>query len=242
MSLRSARERAGWSREALAVRSGLSWGAIAQIESGRRREVRLGTLVALANALEITVDYLVGAQAAVDPRLLEHYALLYGSEEEYLAATVPFLSEGIARRDCVLVVSGRWQTGLLRDALGDDAPHVEFRDSTEWYGSPTAALNDYRRYVNERFELGAYWFRVIGEPIWAGRSEAEVSAWTRYESIMNVAMASSPATIMCPYDARTVPAKVLDGARHTHPEVAEAGAVNVSRAYEEPEEFLLASG
>src|ERR1700738_2780915 len=70
-TLRSARERAGWSREALAHHSGLSWAAIAQIESGRRREVRLGSLVALANALAVSVDYLVGGKATLSPKLFQ---------------------------------------------------------------------------------------------------------------------------------------------------------------------------
>ena len=238
-ALRSARERAGWSREALAYRSGLSWAAIAQIESGRRREVRLGSLVALASALGVSVDYLVGGEATISPRLLGHRVLVYGSDDEYLASAAPYLAEGIARADCVLVVTANRQTGLLRDALGGDASHVEFRNSSEWYSSPTGALNDYRRFLKERFERGAHWIRVLGEPVWTGRSDAEIVEWTRYESMLNLSFASSPATIVCPYDTRTVPDGVLAGARHTHPEVAESGATTTSPAYQEPEEFLL---
>src|ERR1700704_6388131 len=92
-SLRSARERAGWSRETLAHHSGLSWAAIAQIESGRRQEVRLGSLVALADALGVSADYLVGSGATISPKLLEHRVLIYGSDDEYLASLVPFLVE-----------------------------------------------------------------------------------------------------------------------------------------------------
>src|SRR4030081_758764 len=82
-SLRAARGRAGWSREPLAHHSGLSWAAIAQIESGRRQEVRLGSLVALANALGVSVDYLVGSKATLSPKLLRHGAVIYDSDDEY---------------------------------------------------------------------------------------------------------------------------------------------------------------
>ena len=92
---------------------------------------------------------------------------------------------------------------------------------------------------HERFERGAHWIRIIGDPVWAGRSEAESIEWLRYESMLNLSFASSPATIMCTYDARSVPDEVLAGARHTHPEVAEAGDVSAGPAYREPEEFLL---
>jgi transcriptional regulator with XRE-family HTH domain len=239
-SLRSARERAGWSRETLAHHAGLSAAAIAQIESGRRQDVRLASLVALAGALGISVDHLVGRPPLVDPKLLEHRALVYESDDAYLASTVPFLLEGITRHEGALVVTGRRQTRLLREALGDDAAGVEFHDSAAWYGSPTGALRNYRSVVNQHVERGAGWVRVIGEPVWTGRSPVEVAEWTRYESLINLSLASSPATIVCPYDARSVSEEVLAGAQHTHPEVASAGAVSASAAYREPEDFLLA--
>src|ERR1700722_2587304 len=96
-NLKSARERMGWSREALAYHSGLSWSAIAQIESGRRQEIRVSSLVALASALGVSVDYLVGGDATISPQLLGHRVLIYGSEDEYLESALPFLLEGIAR-------------------------------------------------------------------------------------------------------------------------------------------------
>ena len=238
-SLRSARERTGWTREALAHHSGLSWAAISQIESGRRREVRVSSLLALASALGVSVDYLVGGSATVSPELLRHRVLIYDSDDEYLAFSVPFVLEGITRSDCVLAVTSKRQIGLLRDALGDDALHVEFWDSAEWYRSPRGASNGYRTIMQERFGRGAPWIRIIGEPVWSGRSEAEVAAWIRYESLLNLSFAASPATIVCPYDARSVSDRVLAGARRTHPEVAAAGEVTTSAAYREPEDFLL---
>ena len=239
-SLRSARERAGWSREALAYRSGMSWAAIAQIESGRRREVRLGSLLALATALDISVDYLAGGDATVSPRLLEHGALIYGSDAEYLASLVPFLTDGISRGECVIAVTSRSQIDLLREALGNEARHVEFRDSSAVYETPVTTLNGYRDFLEETFAAGAPWIRVIGEPVWEGRSEAEVIGWTRYESMVNVALASAPATIVCPYDARSLPEEILARARHTHPELAEGGVSAANPDYREAEGYLLA--
>jgi transcriptional regulator with XRE-family HTH domain len=232
--------RAGWSRETLAHHSGLSCAAIAQIESGRRQDVRLASLVALAGALGVSVDYLVGGTATLEPKLLEHRALIYESDDDYLASTIPFVSEGITRDDCVLAVTAGRQIGVLRDALGDGAGCVEFHDSAEWYRTPAGALSNYRSFVQDRIEHGARWIRIIGEPVWAGRSEAEVAEWIRYESIINLSLALSPATIICPYDARSVSQGILAGARHTHPEVAEADDVSPSSAYREPDEFLLA--
>ncbi len=109
-SLKAARERAGWSRETLAHHSGVSWSAIAQIESGRRKDVRSSTLSALAEALGVSVDYLIGSATATAPRLLEHRLLTYGSDEEYLAVAIPFLADGVERSDPLLVVTTEDQT------------------------------------------------------------------------------------------------------------------------------------
>ena len=124
-------------------------------------------------------------------------------------------------------------------ALGHDEAQVELVDSADWYRSPIGALSDYQKFVADRFELGAAWIRIIGEPLWAGRSESEVEEWTRYESMINLSFAPSPTTIVCPYDLRAVPEKILDHARQTHPKIAEGGATTVSPAYREPEDFLL---
>src|SRR5687767_1053271 len=94
-TLRAARGRLGWSRETLAHHSGVSWSGIAQIESGRRKDVRLSTLSALANALDVSIDYLIGSAKITAPQLLEHRLLTYGSDDEYLASAIPFFNEGI---------------------------------------------------------------------------------------------------------------------------------------------------
>ncbi len=238
-ALRTARERSGWNREALAYHSGVSWSAIGQIESGRRKDVRLSSLVALAAALQVSVDYLVGGKATIAPNLLAHRAFVYRSDEEFIASAAPFLAEGVERSECVLAVATKWQTDRLRDALGDEAHDIRFEDSAEWYTSPVDTLNAYRSFVTEEFARGAHWLRILGEPVWAGRSKADMAAWTRYESFINLSFASAPATLMCPYDARSVPKNALADARRTHPEFAHAGESDTSAEYRSPEDFLL---
>jgi transcriptional regulator with XRE-family HTH domain len=238
-SLKSARQRLGWSRETLAHHSGLSSAAITQIESGRRQEVRASSLLALANALGVSVDYLVGGAATVSPNLLQHQVLEYASDDDYLATAIPFLTDGIARSECVLTVTAKHHADLVRDALGDNAHRVEFRDAAEWYTSLRDAAHGYRTFVAERYKGGAPWVRVIAEPVWTGRSETQLAEWFRYESVINLSFTSSPATIVCTYNTRSLPESVLATARRTHPEVAGAG-VNPNPGYTSPEDFLMA--
>jgi len=236
--LRSARERRGWSREELAVSSGVSWSAIAQVESGRRKHVRPGTLVALATALGVTTDYLVRGRPASQP-MLEHRALLYGNDAEFLAVAVPFLAEAIARGEGAMAATSERNIELLREQLGQGAVGVEFVNDSRWYSSPLAALNKYREFVDRCLERGAPWVRVIGEPVWDGRTEAEARVWTRYESLLNLVFGASPVTIVCPYDVRALDPVIVGHARATHPRTIERGAVSASVHYVDPSDFVL---
>jgi transcriptional regulator with XRE-family HTH domain len=236
--LRAARARLGWSREALAYHSGVSWSAIAQIESGRRQDVRLSSLAALANALDVSVDYLIGTTAST-PQLFEHRVLTYGSDDEFIAATVPFLDEGIERSHRLLAVATEAKAALLRDTLGNRSEHVEFADWAEWYRSPKEALGRYDAFVTQKLAAGEAWIRVVAEAAWADDADAEIAAWTRYESLVNLAFASSPTTIICTYDERSFAPDVVAEARTTHPTVTHGNEATASPTYREPVDLLL---
>src|SRR3954466_7162792 len=87
--LRSARRERGWSRETLAHHSGISWAAIAQIESGRRPDPRVSSLSRLATALDITIDELVHGKA-MERKRFEHSTLFYDSADDYTSAAAGF--------------------------------------------------------------------------------------------------------------------------------------------------------
>ena len=238
-TLKAARERLGWSREVLAYHSGVSWSAISQIESGRRKDVRLTSLSALADALGMSVDYLIGsAAAATAPQLFEHRVLTYGSDEEFIAAVIPFLEEGMKQSHSVALVMTEAKQALVRDALGDRSGLVEFADWADWYRSPKEALRRYGELVKQKVELGAVWIRVVAEAAW-DCTDREIDTWTRYESLVNLAFASSPATILCTYDERAFPDEVLADALRTHPEVACGRETTASVSYRGPEDLLL---
>jgi transcriptional regulator with XRE-family HTH domain len=237
-TLRATRERRGWTREALAYHSGMSAAAIAQIEAGRRKDIRLSSLSALAEALGVTVDHLIGARTG-SVSSLEHVALLYGSEEEFLARATPFVREGVENEECPLVVTTTDRIARLRQALADHSDGVEFVDSASWYSTPGSALNGYRDAIHRRRSDGFVWMRILGEPVWAGTSEEDIRRWIRYEAMLNLALAAEPVTLMCPYDTRTVPEHVIHAAHQTHPTVAQPSGPVASAAYRDPEDLLV---
>lgn len=235
--LRAARERLGWSREELAVRAGLSWSAVAQVESGRRRNLRPRTVARLAEALGISCDYLISGGPT--PPMLDHQALLYEGEEDFAECAGRFLLDGVERSEATLAVTSRQNIGLLEKELGGDAKHVELVDSAKVLTDPETAILFFTRYLTERLRQGAPWVRVIGEPIWKGRSADQVRLWTKHESLINLQFAGSPASVLCPYDLTSVDRSVVEDAHLTHPRMMVHNETRRSDRYVEPGPFVL---
>lgn len=166
---------------------------------------------------------------------LDHQGLLYGSAREFLAATVPFCRDGVARGEAVLVVTSAANAELLHGALGEVSGRVEFADADDWYRTPGRTLSAYHRYVGRRTGgAPGRRVRVIGEPVWHGRDPLETAEWTRYESAINVAFAGCPASIVCPYDTRVLPRSVVADAGRTHPRLAGAVSPRPGERYADP--------
>jgi transcriptional regulator with XRE-family HTH domain len=236
--VRAARERLGWSREALAYHSKLSWSAIAQVESGRRRNLRPQTLSALAESLGLSVDYLIGG-ARADLTMLEHRALVYNADHEVVEVLAPFLREGIERSEALLAVTTAANVELLREHLGPDAERVKFVEAQDWYQEPGSVLRAYKAFVSEKAQAGAPWVRIVGELPWSGWSESEICIWTRYESLFNLIFAASPVSAICPYDTRSVSPDVAQQARCTHPQTIGPEGITNSSDYADPTGFAF---
>ncbi|MEA2475869.1 MAG: hypothetical protein QOC87_68 [Actinomycetota bacterium] len=233
--IRAARHRLGWSREALAVHSDLSWSAIEQIESGRRINPRPATLTALSKALGVTIDYLLGDSSS--PKMLVHRVLVYGDDDGFVKGAVPFLREGIERSDALLAVVAAENIVILKEQLGESAGRVEFVDATDGYSSPLTAITAYRAFMDGALERGAPWARIVGQPGWGTSKDAR--SWCRYESLFNLAFDSMPATALCLYDTRTVHPTIVSAARRTHPQIVEEGEITDNPMYLDPSDFLL---
>src|ERR1700674_2200625 len=137
--VRAARERLGWSREALAFHAGISWSAIAQVESGRRTNLRPSTLAALSRSLGVSIDYLVDGTPSL-PTMLNHSAFPYSTDDQFRVTIGSFLAEGVDRSEGILAVTTAPNIELLREHLGKDANRVEFIDSKDFLTTPIAAL------------------------------------------------------------------------------------------------------
>ena len=70
-------------------------------------------------------------------------------------------------------------------------------------------------------------------------SETETGLWTRYEALVNLVFASSPASLLCAYDTRTIAPEVARQARLTHPHTIGPQGVESSSDYGDPGGYVL---
>ncbi|MEU3945288.1 anti-sigma factor RsbA family regulatory protein [Streptomyces sp. NPDC029526] len=162
-----------------------------------------------------------GPTAGPDP--FRHPALFYGGRDAYLEGTVSFVREGLAAGEPVAVAVPGENLELIREALGDDASAVRLLDMREAGRNPGRILPRVLHAFADAPADGRR-VRIVGEPVWAGRSAVEYPACLQHEALINAAFRGRAVTILCPYDVRTLSPRALADARVTHPVVIEAGA------------------
>lgn len=157
--------------------------------------------------------------------------MLYGGDDEFVSAAVGFISEGLDANEPTLVVVNADKIERLRAGLGSDADHVAFADMQRVGRNPARILPAWQQFIEDHHSHDR--LRGLGEPIWAGRSPAELVECRLHESLLNVAFEDRPAlTLLCPYDVDGLSADVIEGAHHTHPVVGPLGADRPSASYE----------
>ena len=159
-----------------------------------------------------------------------HEAFFYASQDEFTAGTLPFVRDAVSADEPVLVVLDSAKITALRSALGADANRVAFADMSEVGANPARIIPIWQDFV-ERHSVGGRRVRGVGEPIWAGRSPAELAECKRHEELLNIAFDDSAFHLLCPYDSASLDRVVLDDARRSHPAVREDGITTASVSY-----------
>src|SRR4249919_1713136 len=134
-----------------------------------------------------------------DCTALRHNALVYQSNDEYLARAVPFLKAGIEAGEGAVVAHTKPGLAMMREALGPEAARVTFVDVSAAYTRPARTLASYHAvYVNELRSVGS--LRAVAD-VQLGPEPGEWDEWVGYEAVFNQAFEHLPAWVMCSYDA-----------------------------------------
>lgn len=175
-----------------------------------------------------------GREPVVSERL-SHQALIYRSQTQLTATTAAFVRVGLEAGDPVLVAAKPTTLDALRAGLGPDAGQVELHAAGDWFPHPFQRLQEMCRLTAEA-RPGTV-VRLIDEWPWDG-SDAATREWARLESVTNHVLAGVALRLVSLFDARSLPASVLEIAVRTHPELIENGAAVPSPGFVAPDRYL----
>ena len=106
------------------------------------------------------------------------------------------------------------------------AEHVEFVDMERVGRNPARIIPAWQDWIerntgragrHDRAGHRPRGFRGIGEPVWAGRSSAEIRECQKHEELLGTAFARGPAwSLLCPYDIESLPIDVVAMAHREH--------------------------
>lgn len=158
---------------------------------------------------------------------LSHLAFFYRDERDYLTQLTAFANAGVASGEPVFIALPGPKGGWLREHLPESA-NIRFADIRQFGRNPARIIPEVRAFIDLH---SAQRVRYIGEPIWPGRSAAEICEATRHEALINVAFSDAPATIVCPYDLTGLAPSVIGAAGRTHPGIFADGRTAAAARY-----------
>lgn len=167
---------------------------------------------------------------------LRHNALVYQSQEGYIAHAVPFLKEGLEAGEGAIVAHTAPGLAVMREELEADAAHVTFVDVSTAYTRPARTLAAYHKVFVDQLRKTAS-LRAVAD-VQFGPDPREWDLWMGYEAIFNRSFGHLPAWVWCSYDASGTPDPLLETVWRTHPHVLSDHTWNTSNLYEDPDRLL----
>jgi anti-sigma regulatory factor (Ser/Thr protein kinase) len=162
---------------------------------------------------------------------LVHEALFYRTRADFVSGTARFVRTGFDDGAAVLVSVPGASITPLRAELGGLARHVWFADMTRVGRNPARIIPFVRQFADRH---PGRRISFVGEPIWPGRSVAEIRECVRHEALLNAAFAEADIHIFCPYDAAGLDHATIVDAWRTHPVVGQGDRWQSSPDYTDP--------
>jgi anti-sigma regulatory factor (Ser/Thr protein kinase) len=164
-----------------------------------------------------------------------HSSLFYDGARHYAREAGGFLRDGLERGHRGLVMAPPSRVELLRSELGRDADEVTFVEDTVAYAPQ---WNAYRVLLDFAATAPAVRSCVIAEQVLTLRTPAELVDYRRLEAAINVVFAEADVDLLCPYDAGSLPAHLLEIGAHTHGAVLADGGMTPNERFGDPLDML----
>ena len=144
---------------------------------------------------------------------------MWRDADDYASVLAPFVQDGLAAGEAVMVVVVRRHANWLRESLGTQSRKVKFVDMAKLGHNPARIIPAWQKFVDQHSGYGRP-VRGIGEPIWAGRRPEEILECQVHEALLNVAVDPKiPLWLICPYDVGGLDPSVIKEAHRSHPAV-----------------------
>ena len=169
-------------------------------------------------------------------RGLQHDALFFSDEQMLASAIVPFIREGLDRREVVFLGCSGHPVFPLLGALFGDEPGVRFVD----LGRPTrpvTVIDYYQRAMDAELRQGVTGFRAVGFVEFQDVGAHWVES-LRYEAALNLVFTSYPLSTMCLWDLRRLPDGHAPAYRAAHPGIFGPTGRRPNEEYVEPDELV----
>jgi signal transduction histidine kinase len=185
--------------------------------------------------------------------LHEHLCLIYDTEEQQLAAALPYLKAGIEQREkCLYIEADENTAATIQDALckaGTDVDGCLRSGALIIIGKQETYLRQVRfdpdwmvgfliRATSEATAARFLGLRVIGEMTWVLGTSITARKLLEYESKLNHFVRDHDAGVVCQYNRNRFSPDLLLAVIRTHPVVVYGGIICKNPYYVPPDELL----
>src|SRR5215472_1331182 len=158
---------------------------------------------------------------------LRHAALLYRTQADFTAAVLDFIAAGLGAGEHVLVAATGPNLCRLQARLDHRSDFLTWADMSSSGSNPRRVTSAVRLFAEQHRGQP---IRCVQEPAWPSRRVGELCEAIRHEALVNLALAGSPAAVLCAYDLR-LDAGTITGAERTHPVMIRNGRRRPSASY-----------
>jgi anti-sigma regulatory factor (Ser/Thr protein kinase) len=171
-----------------------------------------------------------------------HAAAVYGSDQDLRTRIIPFLIDGLARRETVVAVVPQRTGEILGAALGSGAMMVQWGLPELDYHHLGQATEAVRNYLAKRRAAGEPTRLLTEADVDGGiRGPGRMAAYLRSESAAEGLYGSHGFPWLCLYDRRHYSPGMLADAERVHPHLLdEQGGPVANKEYVDPATYLAA--
>ncbi len=159
-----------------------------------------------------------------------HLVMFYESQEEHRSTVLPYLVEGLRRREKVLYLYSEYQPGAIEGYLADvgldpksfvSSGQLEFIDAPGFFGQQdgreSARITDLlRAEIDKALAAGFEALRASGEVAWQA-AEPHSSGLYDYHKDLNEFLAGTKCILLCEYDKRKMHPEAIQEVLTAHP-------------------------